>query len=63
MEEALGWLIAIAAVIAIVVLIIVYVILPIVGILLTAGLCYGGYHAIKNYVSAFNEFVIEGNKE
>jgi hypothetical protein len=63
MGEALGYLFAILAIVAVVVMIIVYVILPLIGIIMAVGLCYGAYIAIKNYATAFNEFVIEGNKE
>ena len=61
-EEAAIYIIAFALILALIALIIVYVILPILGIIVVSGLCYGGFFAIRNYAAAFSEITVEGNK-
>ena len=61
-EDVAGYLIVGAAVVTLVVLVIVYVILPLMALIAIGGMCYGGYFAIANYASAFNEVTIKGNR-
>lgn len=67
MEELLVWLIGMAViaaiVIAIVVFVVVYIVIPFLLLIIGAGLIYGGFVALGNYGKAFNEVVIQGNRE
>ncbi len=61
-EDVAGYLIAGAAIVTLIVLVIVYVILPLMALIALCGMCYGGYFAIANYASAFDEITIKGNQ-
>ena len=62
LEEAAGYLIVAGLVIALIIFVLVYIVLPLLAAIAAAGICYGGYFAISNYVTAFNEVTIEGNR-
>lgn len=61
MDDALGFLLAAVAIISLVVMVIVYIIVPLLSLIAAGGLCYGGYFAVSNYASAFNQVTIKGN--
>ena len=63
MDDLWGGLILLFLGVAVAVFVLVYIVFPFVVITLGVGLCYGAYHAIENYASAFKEVVVDGNKE
>lgn len=65
-SEALVSLVMLAfiiAIVAVIVAVLIMVATAIAAVAATSGACYGGYVAVRNYYQAFEDVVIDGNRE